>query len=788
MDANARSNERTCGAALAALRDATIRKFQMVRVVRLRIIVSSQICARCMWKSLLLLFAGALAWPVSAVWAARSDNVLLIYSDERLLPANVEADRALRETVTGSPEHPVDVHSEFLDRTRFGGEAYDRAVVAFLREKYSGRPPAVVLAVSQYALRMLLGHRDDLFPGTPVVYAGVDPSVLNTLAPLPADVVGIPVAYDYAGTLDAALRLQPKATHLVLITGEGPIGRSDEAELRELATHLNRPVQVEFLAGQSMSAVLERVAALEPDAVVFTGAYFADADGRVFTPREAAQAIAAASSAPVYGPFNPMIGTGIVGGRMPSFAAIARQAGSMINALLDGATPQSLAAQDVVPTALQLDWRQVRRWGIDQRLIPAGAILHFKEPTFWEAHGRVVGVAALFIALQAALIGGLLWERRRQHQTAAALAVSEQSLTLAARMARLNSWEWSLARDPGRANGTMSRASSARNALNVPIVEFDDVLASAHPADRETLERAVNDAVAKDQELDVEYRVVGPDQVRWIAARGRVERGEHSRLRGVALDVTERKNAELQAEQDRAALRHMTRVSLLGQMSASIAHQLNQPLAAILGNAEAARKMLDRDGIDVDVDELKAIHDDIIAEDHRAAAVIRRLTSLFKRSDRELSTVNVNELIRETLELLRTDLAMRHVVAQTQLGAALPPVRGERVQLQQVILNLIVNAADAMSGIEESARTLTIRTEPTESGVRLCVSDRGSGIAAQDLDSVFDPFWSTKAGGMGIGLAVCRTITSAHGGSLTVANNADAGATFCVTLPAQVPT
>jgi signal transduction histidine kinase len=738
-----------------------------------------------MRKLLLLLLAAAFPWPAPAAAAAKADNVLLVYSDERLLPANVEADRALRETVVGSSEHPVDVHSEFLDRSRFSGDEYDRAVVAFLREKYSARRPAVMFAASQYALRMLLGHRDDLFPGTPIVYAGVDPSVLSALAPLPADVVGIPVAYDYAGTLDAALRLQPKATHLVLITGAGPIGRSDEAELHELATHLNRPVQVEFLAGQPMPAVLERVAALGPDAVVFTGAYFADGDGRIFTPREAAQAIAAASTAPVYGPFNPMIGTGIVGGRMPSFAAIARQAGLMINALLDGATPQSLAKQDVAPTALQVDWRQVRRLGIDQRLIPAGAILHFKEPTFWEAYGHVVGLAALVIALQAVLIAGLLYGRRRQRLTAAALAVSEQSLTLAARMARLNSWVWSLARDPGRANGTMSRASSVRDAPKEPIVEFDDVLASAHPADRETLARAVNDAVAQDQELDVEYRVVAPDQVRWIAARGRVEHGERSRLRGVALDITERKNAELQAEQDRTALRHMTRVSLLGQMSASIAHQLNQPLAAILGNAEAARKMLDRDG--VDIDELKAIQDDIIAADHRAAAVVRRLSALFKRGERELSAVDINELIRETLELLRTDLATRHVVATTQLSAALPPVHGDRVQLQQVILNLILNATDAMNGVEESARTLTIRTEPTESGVRLCVSDRGSGIAAQDLDSIFDPFWSTKTGGMGIGLAVCRTITSAHGGSLTVANNADAGATFCVTLPAQVP-
>ena len=190
-------------------------------------------------------------------------------------------------------------------------------------------------------------------------------------------------------------------------------------------------------------------------------------------------------------------------------------------------------------------------------------------------------------------------------------------------------------------------------------------------------------ALATGEELDVEYRFTEEDgAVRWIAARGRVEKGNGEHVLGVAVDITERKLAELRAVEDRAALRHMTRVSMLGQLSASIAHQLNQPLAAILGNAEAARKMLSRDG--VDLAELREICDDIVTEDNRAAEVIRRLGALYKRGDMKMEPLDLNELIRETLDLLRAELLTRHVVPRTDLTPGLSMVDGGRVQLQQV--------------------------------------------------------------------------------------------------------
>ena len=236
------------------------------------------------------------------------------------------------------------------------------------------------------------------------------------------------------------------------------------------------------------------------------------------------------------------------------------------------------------------------------------------------------------------------------------------------------------------------------------------------------------------------------------------------------------------AEQ-RNELAHLSRVSALGQLSASIAHELNQPLASILNNAEAARKMLARER--VDLAELREICDDIVAEDHRAASVIRRLRTLFKGGDMPLQSLDVNELIQDTLALLHTELLMRHVVVVTDLAPSLPAVEGGRVQLQQVLLNLFMNAADAMEGNAVEERNLVIATDTTGADVRICVADCGPGIADADLKNIFEPFWSSKPGGMGMGLAICRSIVSVHGGSLTAGNGNDRGATFCVVLPAR---
>lgn len=732
------------------------------------------------WRcGVIVLFAVCLHVPA---FGADTRNVLVIFSDNRLLPANMEADQALRDAIVGTPERPVELFVEYLDRSHFNGEAYEATIATYLRQKYATRPPEVVVTGGTYALAFVLRNRAVTFPTVPVVFLGLAVDEWQALQPQPRDILGVPMQFDYATSVAAALRLHPGTKHFVTVTGNSTaFDRESEREMRMATQQLaTAGIEVEHLERLPTADVLQRLKSLGPNTVVYTPGYFSDGDGRYFSPRESAQLMAEAAAAPLYGPFSTFIGTGAVGGIMPSYSAMAQQGAEIVNELLDGVAPAAVTLASQTPAVMQVDWRQAQRWGIKEEQLPPGTIVHFKQPTFWEMYRNSALIALAVILLQTGLILALLYERRLQRRTAAALEASESRMLLAARTARLSDWVWNVGTE--RVNGNaVADLPHAPFSQEPAAVDLARVLETAHPADRERLSRAVAQAVADDDELNIEYRVAQGNRISWFAARGRLEQGNRQRLRGVATDITQRKVAELQAEQDRAALGHMTRVSLLGQLSASIAHQLNQPLAAILSNAEAAQKMLQRD--DVDLAELREICNDIVTEDNRAAQVIRRLGALYRRGERELRPVDINELILETLELLHSDLVTRHVTVVTDFAATLAPVEGERVQLQQVFMNLIVNAADALATVPESDRTLTIRTLAGADAVQIDVVDAGLGIAGDALDRIFDMFWTSKSGGMGIGLAICRTIVSAHGGTLTAANNADKGATFRVTLP-----
>jgi PAS domain S-box-containing protein len=298
--------------------------------------------------------------------------------------------------------------------------------------------------------------------------------------------------------------------------------------------------------------------------------------------------------------------------------------------------------------------------------------------------------------------------------------------------------------------------------------------------------RGYVDKVLAGEEVQFETELIRPDaSSRYLHALYVPNVDSKGRVLGfyaLVQDVTERRQIDLQIQRQREQLAHVSRVATLGELTASLAHEIHQPLAAIMSNAQAAVRFLAQE--DPDLGEVRDILADIVQDDRRANEVIRRLRQFLKRDKPELTPLDMNQLIREVMTLLKREALLRGVSIDVELDAHLPPVVGDRVQLQQVVLNLVLNAADAMADLKPESRKVIVLTEREDGGeARVAVRDFGTGLDEQDLHRIFEPFYTTKPEGLGMGLAICRSIVEAHGGRLRASNNPDRGATFMFTIP-----
>ena len=381
-----------------------------------------------------------------------------------------------------------------------------------------------------------------------------------------------------------------------------------------------------------------------------------------------------------------------------------------------------------------------------------------------------------FLAIVLAMGYELSRDVIRAARMAEELRENAESMALAAGAAHLAHWRWDIPRD------AIWFSPAGRRLLGFPegvAMDLGRFVEAIHPEDREPVRQAVRRSIEGDGVYGMDYRLVLPGgAVRWIAGRGRVEfDSSHKplRMRGVSIDITERKTAELEAGQHRAELAHLTRVTTLSELSGSLAHELNQPLAIILSNAQAAQRLLAQDP--PDMPEVRDILSDIVAEDRRAGEIIQRLRALLKRGEVSLQPLSLNDAIEEVLHLTNADLIGRGVTILRELAPDLPRVTGDRVQLQQLVLNLILNAADAMAANPPGARRLHLATARHNGRVRATVRDEGVGLPG-DTERLFQPFYTTKHQGLGMGLAICRSIITAHHGRLWAEPGPERGAVF----------
>jgi signal transduction histidine kinase len=700
-------------------------------------------------------------------------RVLLLYSNDRFLPANLRFDSGFREVLDQGFDERYELFTEFLDAVRFPGEERSDAMAVSLRVRYKERPPHVLVAGGPEALDFFLNRRDWLFPHTPLVFGGLRLRDRPEIKFGP-DVVGVPMSSEIVPTLEMVLRVRPRTREVVVVSGSAKSDREWNAVARTDFRPFESRIKVTFWDALPFTELTKRAHALPPEAAMFYLAYFQEPDGTLMpSSARALEILAANCSAPVFGIYDTLLGKGLVGGQMTDFAGEGAAVGRLVERILDGEAPPNIGLQTPRQAVFYFDAKQLDRWGIPESALPAGSQVLFRQPSLWQTHRNAVLLALTVILAQTTLIFLLISARRRTREV-------DANLTLAAEAANVGLWHRNAATDQIKASPKW------RALFGLPLkgrITIDDVMRRLPAEDEVKVRKAIDGAAANGQSYSMEHRVVFPDGgTRWIASHGRADTGSNGQLlgtRGASMDVTERRRTAMELDEQRQELAHLSRVASLGVLSGALAHELNQPLGIILSNAQAAQHLLSNQH--PDLDELKAILEDIVSEDRRAGDVIKRLRVLLRRGESTLEPIDVNENIKEVLRLTRSDFIRRGVAVVCQFSDDLPAATSDRVQLQQVLLNLITNACDAMETNLPMDRLVTLSTFFKENEICLAVQDRGVGLP-EDVETMFKPFHTTKAHGLGMGLAICRSLVAAHGGRLWAEPNPDRGATFYVAL------
>jgi len=392
-------------------------------------------------------------------------------------------------------------------------------------------------------------------------------------------------------------------------------------------------------------------------------------------------------------------------------------------------------------------------------------------------------IAPSFLVALAAMGFEMSREILRAYSLSRELQDSEQALQLAASAGGLGLWSWDAR------TGEVWTTNAARTMFGLPAsgrVSINSLATMVAPEDLARLDECVAVIKQTEAEQEIQFGIrIRDGSTRWILARGRCELeapGRISRIRGVVRDVTEQHKTMQELEDLRARLAHSSRVTALGHLSSALAHELRQPLVAIQSNIEAAELILQHSP-PLELEELREILADIRRDDQRAADVIDRMRSLMKHHDLEQQPISMDGLLQDVIALVRSDATRRAVVLQARIHGSALTVLGDRVHLSQVLINLIMNAMDAMNSTPAGHRRVIISANRTgEESIEVSVSDSGSGISQDTMPRLFDPFFTTKPSGMGIGLSVCRMIVDSHGGKLWAENNDTGGATFRLTL------
>lgn len=977
------------------------------------------------WRTLVLIIIGT---ALSAS-AAEPKRVLLIHSFGSATPPSTALSIAFVRALEEKMGQRVDLDQVSLDMARYADRDMQEAIVDYLQKRQAKWKPDLVVTSGAPAAVFVASYRDRVFPETPVIYTTLDRRLLPPGA-LEKNAVYIGQVFEVPGWIEDMLQIAPATKNIEVVVGTTALERTWQESFQKAAEPYTGRIKFTYYNDLSFDQMLARVAKLPSDSYIFFLLLRRDASGVTHNTDEALPRLHEVANAPINGIFSHQLGMGIVGGRLYQTDRVGKEAADVAVRILDGQPASSFPPVHLDPLPPRYDWRELDRWKINEKLLPPGSAILFREPTVWDRYWAWLVAGVSICILQALLITGLLFNLIRRRRAELSLEESEgrfqtmadaapvmiwttgedklcsfvnkawlaftgrrmeqelghgwsevvhlddfensikayitafdarkpftmkyrlrrhdgeyrfitdsgvprfgkhgnfrgyvgacvdvtdlleqqkkvhefeERVALAAEAAHLGVWERDLA------NNNFWISDKARELFQFDSSEpvtYKQFRERAHPEDLASSDLARDRAIETKSGYELEYRVLLPDgTVRWIAGRARClldENGKIERLLGVAMDVTDRKEAqelfqlateaspsgtllidahgrillvnaqaeklfnywreeligkpaevliperfmkehvalreeflrapkvrpsdevgevtarrkdgtefpveiglnpiqtphgtlvlatvidisarklaEEEARHQREQINLLTRVGLLGEMTASIAHELNQPLSGITSNANAGQRFIDRGNVDIGM--LREILVDIAADGRRASDVINNIRNTVKKGAAIRERINMNDVVTDVSHMVQPDTAASSCQLQLSLAKGLPVVEGDPIQLHQVLINLVTNACDAMRNTPPRRRNVEIATERNgRDAIRVSVRDHGTGISDQVREHLFDQFFTTKEEGLGMGLAIVHSVIDAHGGKIKAENMKGGGARFCFTLP-----
>ena len=583
---------------------------------------------------------------------AASPQILVVFSDDPSQSWIREMTDGMNVVTDERTGNAPAWYFEYLDALRFQDQEHEREFGAAIRDKYRDRHMDLIVPIASNAIAFASTAREDLWPDVPVLAAEYGGA--RTLARIASQPRTATLAFEYGlpSILATMKQVFPDTAGIAVSYGVSAGERGRESGVAVAVR--NAGFDLIEITAPTLAGLLKRVGQLPERTLLLLAGGQLDANGTALPTWRMCDTLSNGANRPAVMVGSQFLGCGIVGGLMRDYSKI----GTIIGEHAVAAAGRSGVANETVPfssiATLAFDARQLARWNVDESRLPAGSAVAFRPPSLWRDYHREALIIATAVAMQSALIAGLLYERRHRRQ---AETESRHSLALAA---------------------------------------------------------------------------------------------------------------------------HADRRAVMAALGGSIAHELGQPLGAILHNASAAELMLTSDRLSRD--ELREILHDIRADDDRASQIVQRHRAMLQKHELERRPIDLHAVIRDSLALLAHDAAQRNVLIDLELPDAPCIVKGDRILLGQVVVNLVRNALDAMAQTPQTRRRIVIRSHSGANTVTISIRDYGSGLPADDEPRLFEPYFTTKPEGTGIGLTIVHRIIDAHEGTIEARNNSDGGATFWFNL------